>query len=49
MKPRDPNRSESARVVESTSAEEVVVLMDADEGAAEIVIPTCEVPTDGAN
>ena len=49
MKPRDPNRSESVRVVESVSADGVAVLTGADDEAAEIVIPTCVVPTDGAN
>ena len=49
MKPRDPNRSESARVVESTSVDGVAMLMDADDEAAEIAIPTSAVPTDGAN
>src|SRR3954467_1258400 len=41
MKPRDPNKSESIRVAESMSAD--------DDEAAEIVFPTCEVPTAGAN
>ena len=49
MKPRDPNRSESARVVGSMSVDGVAVLMDADDEATEIAIPTCAVPTDGAN
>ena len=49
MKPRDPNRSESARVVESMRDDGVAVLMDADDEAAKITIPSCVVPTDGAN
>src|ERR1041385_5383640 len=49
MKSRDPNRSESARVVEPMSADEVAALMDAGDEATEIVIPTCGVPTNGAN
>ena len=49
MKPRDPNRSEPARVVESMSADEVAALTSVDDEAAEIAIPTCGVPTDGAN
>ena len=49
MKPRDPNRSESSRVMESMSIDGVAVSMDADDEASEIAIPTCAVPTDGAN
>ena len=49
MKPRDSNRSDSARVVESMGVDRVAVLMDADDEAAEIAIPTCAVPTDSAN
>ena len=49
MKPRDPNRSDFARVVESMSVDGVAVLMDADDEAAEIAIQTCAVPTDSAN
>ena len=58
MKPRDPNRSDSARVMEMSSADEVTELSIADEvaelsiaddGTAEIVNPTCVFPTVGAN
>src|SRR4051812_10195301 len=44
VNPRDSNRLDSARTVESMSADD-----DGDEGTAEIAFPTCAVPTDGAN
>jgi len=51
MKPRDPNRSDYARVIGSVGADGVIPSAgaeDADE-AAEITLPTCAVPIDGAN
>src|ERR1041385_8449068 len=51
VKQRDPNRSDSAGVVGSKSAGEVVApvgVEDVDK-AAETARPTCAVPTDGAN
>ena len=49
MKPRDPNRSESARIIESMSADGVAASTIVGDEATEIAVPTCEVPTVGAN
>ena len=45
MKPRDPNRSDSARAMDVSSVARVAKLSAAGEGTAEIVNPTCVFPT----
>ena len=50
MKPRDPNRSVSVRVVDMSSAGDgVAELLIGGDGAAETIDPTHVFPTDDAN
>lgn len=49
MKPRDPNRSDSARAMGASSVDEVTESLVAGDGTVKIVAATYVFPTVGAN